>query len=102
MYAYTCIHLAVWLPTTAATPTAFSVERPRAPAGARVLRSAGNSLRVAVAMAGEGCERGEPGEFREKTRRMRKRRAFFCGCTYWIKLGPFWPSLWYGLLMLGY
>ena len=63
MYAYTCIHLAVWLPTTAATPTAFSVERPRAPAGARVLRSAGNSLRVAVAMAGEGCERGEPGEF---------------------------------------
>ena len=54
MYAYTCIHLAVCLPTTAAVPTAFSVERPRAPAGARVLRSAGSSLRVAVAMAGEG------------------------------------------------
>jgi hypothetical protein len=52
MYTHTCIHLAVWLPTTAAAPTAFSVERPRAPAGARVLRSAGSSLRVAVAMAG--------------------------------------------------
>lgn len=54
VYVYTCIHLAVWLPTTAAAPTAFSVERPRAPAGARVLRSAGSSLLVAVAMAGEG------------------------------------------------
>jgi hypothetical protein len=54
----------VWLPTTAAAPTAFSVERPRAPAGARVLRSAGSSLRVAVAMAGEGCETGEFGKER--------------------------------------
>ena len=52
-----CIHLAVWLPTTAAAPTAFSVARPRAaPAWrvpVRVLRSVGSSL-VAVAMADDG------------------------------------------------
>lgn len=61
MCIYTCIHLAVWLPTTAtaAAPTAFSVERPRAPAGARALRSAGSSLRGAVAMASWGWGLGK-------------------------------------------
>ena len=59
----------MWLPTTAAAPTALSVERPRAPAGARVLRSAGSSLRVAVAMAGGGREPGEFGKERGGGRR---------------------------------
>jgi hypothetical protein len=95
MYTYTCIHLAVWLPTTAAAPTAFSVERPRAPAGARVLRSAGSSLRVAVAMAGEGCERSGPypGEFGKE---QRERRGLLDAPTG-LKPGPLWPNLWYGL-----
>jgi hypothetical protein len=48
----TCIHLAVWLPTTAAAMADFSVDRPRAAPGARLLKSAGSSRLVAVAMAG--------------------------------------------------
>lgn len=59
----TCIHLAVWLPTTAAAPTAFSVARPRAaPAWrvpVRVLRSVGSSHLVAVAMADDGRKGGK-------------------------------------------
>lgn len=78
-WGVTCIHLAVWLPTTAAAPTALSVETPRAAplAAGRDLRSAGRSRRLAaVAMADGGggavCTRVEG--FREKGG---KRRSFF-------------------------